>query len=163
MEISIYQYNKFYSFFQNDWTALHLCAWNGYPKICQKLLQVGFHVDSPGPGHITALSLACQKGHLNIVNLLIQAHCNINSTADIDTNEDVSALHFAAQHGHVEIVKALLSAGAHVNVAMTTRGINGVTPLHLAVEAGHMDVMDVLIDAGCDIQSSTRAPSETLC
>lgn len=150
---------------QYDWPAIHLCAWNGFTDMIKTLIQAAprCDIDKSGPNQSTALSLACQKGHTDIVRELLAAGCDCNKTSSLGTNTDVSALHLASQNGHVDIVKLLLERGVSANVCMTNAGVTGVTPLHLAVEAGHMHVIDVLIDAGCDVQSSIKPNRETNC
>ncbi len=146
--------------FQNDWTALHVTAWNGYADLCRALLAAHASVNLLGAGGSSALSLACQQGHGEIVSLLITAECNVNQTAHLGDSHNVTPLHLAAQNGHAEIVKLLVQSGAVVNATMTVRGIQGVTPLHLAVQSEHLDVMDILIEAGCNVHSSTKPDPE---
>ena len=152
------------SVLQNHWSALHLAAWNGYNKLCDVLLTVpSLDVDLPGPGDSTALSLACQQGHLDIIHRLLDAKCDVNRTATLGDSHGVTALHLAAQNGHAEVVKLLLCAGAVVNACMTVKDIQGVTPLHVAVESDKLEVMDLLIEAGCNIHSSTQPCQDTSC
>lgn len=138
------------------WSALHIAAWNNYADICDLLLTSGADVNLVGPGSSSPLSLAAQRGHTAIIKQLLQAHCDVAQTANIDDSINVTALHLAAQHGHSQVVCLLIEAGAIVNATMTVRGINGITPLHLAVQNEHLDVMDILINAGCDVHSSTQ-------
>ena len=153
-------------YFQLGWSALHIASWKGLVDICKELLnEANLDANATGPGDSTAVTLAAQRGHTDIIVLLIKHKCDIFKTVSLGGNHDVTALHLAAQSNHIDVVRHLVAAGATVNATMTSRGINGITPLHLAVEAGHVDVMDVLIDAGCNIHSSTQAAdtSETAC
>ena len=114
------------------------------------------NVNLAGPGSSSPLSLAAQRGHTSIVELLLQSRCDVSQTASLGDSLNVTALHLAAQHGHSAVVNLLIEAGATVNAMMTVRGINGITPLHLAVQNEHLEVMDILIAAGCDVHSSTQ-------
>lgn len=161
------QLTLFSSFLQLGWSALHIASWKGLVEICKELLRVTtLDVNVPGPGGSTAMTLAAQRGHTDVVVVLLKHKtCDISRTVSLGINHDVTALHLAAQNNHIDVVRHLVAAGATVNAAMTSGGINGITPLHLAVEAGHVDVMDILIEAGCNIHSSTQAAdtSETVC
>ena len=62
----------------------------------------------------TALILAAQNGHTNVVRILVNdggAHVNVQD------GTGMSALHWAAQNGHTNVVHILVNdGGAHVNV-----------------------------------------------
>ena len=134
-------------------------------------------LSTSGSSGTTALHLASQRGHEDVVRQLLAdttspRSCDVIRGAVIGEHSGVTALHLAAHNGHAAICRLLLSAAAAsncktaaVNASMTARrrGIGGLTPLHLAVEADHMDVMDVLIEAGCDVQSTTQGSEETVC
>ena len=91
----------------------------------------------------TALHLAAESGHLDIVKLLLDCGANVNSRGNFDR----AALHLAAESGHLDIVKLLLDCGANVN----SRGNFDRTALHLAAESGHLDVVQLLLERGADI------------
>ena len=67
-----------------------------------------------------ALFLAASAGHAGMVNLLVDAHADVNSTkrprwAPEESDDLPPAIYQAAQGGHLDAVKALLAAGADVN------------------------------------------------
>ena len=149
---------------QNGWSGLHLGCWNGSQEVVATLIEHGAQVDNSGPHGSSALALAVQKGHVNICKLLLKDQkCDVNHSADLGQNLQVTPLHLAVQHGHLDVVKLLIQHGATVNAHMTVRGIKGVTPLHLAVESNHMDILDVLIEAGCDVNQQTESEADTSC
>ena len=158
-----YKWSNLFLKFQHGWHPLHIAAWNGYSEILSALLKKDSHVNFPGMGNSTPLTLAAQRGYVDVVRLLVAAKCDVQRSATLGESMDVTALHLAAQNGHTEIVRHLVASGAVVNAQMSVRGIKGVTPLHLAVEGEHLDIMDILIEAGCDVQSSTQPSTETPC
>ena len=68
--------------------------------------------------HMTALMLAAQGGHTNIVQYLLDEGADVNKLDAYGS----SALMYASSHGHTETVRLLLSYGADVNKQMTTDG-----------------------------------------
>ena len=66
------------------WSALHLAAWSGLTSVSGSLLKYpSIDVDLRGPSNSTALTLAAQKGHIDIVRLLLQAQCDVYATAEV--------------------------------------------------------------------------------
>ena len=67
-----------------------------------------------------ALLLAASAGHAGMVNLLVDAHADVDSTkrprwAPEGPDDLPPAIYQAAQNNHLDAVKALLAAGADVN------------------------------------------------
>jgi len=71
----------------------------------------------------TALFLAAQNGHLEVVRELVKAGARVDSA-----RVDIGAvpLTVSAERGHIEVVRCLIEAGANVNHA---RSNDGTTPL----------------------------------
>lgn len=76
-------------------------------------------------GYDTALCLASQKGHLDIVKVLIEAGADVNrntwwlknySFTDGQFWSGCIAIFDAAENGHIEIVEELVNAGADVHL-----------------------------------------------
>lgn len=91
--------------------------------IGKKLLHYGF-------------SLACQYGHINIVQSLIEKNeINIHNIND----EGYTGFYLACQNGHVDIIKLLIDQGVNINAIKdlsinATNGNKGGSYLHLAVK-----------------------------
>lgn len=62
----------------------------------------------------TGLHAAAQRGHTEIVRLLLQHGADPNAR---EPGDHTYPLHWAVAHGHVDIVRALLNAGAEVHGA----------------------------------------------
>ena len=82
----------------------------------------------------TMLHVAAHKGHLGVVNFLL------NNSALISTVNEVhlSALQLVAEHGHLEVVKALYEAGA----------VADQTALHHAAGNNRLEVVKYLLQLG---------------
>jgi ankyrin repeat protein len=90
------------------------------------------------------LMMAAQAGHLELVELLIEAGANVNAQNDCNS----TALMFASRCGHISVVRTLLAAGANVNV----QHITGKTPLAYALHEyshseGYNEIIEELIRA----------------
>ena len=88
--------------------------------------------------HVTALDNAVETGNLELVELLIGAHADVNHR-NVD---GWSALHFAARHSRYEFVKVLITAGADVNLPNKL----GKTPISEA--PNDAAIQKLLIEAG---------------
>ena len=109
-------------------------------------------------GFLPALHLAAQKGHSQIVELLLEAGTDVNIAERDDhsynpNDEDygydylcngMTALHWAASEGHSTVVELLLEASADKHAADDS----GSTALHFAATRGHSEVVKLLLEAG---------------
>ena len=73
----------------------------------------------------TALMYASLEGHLDVVQILLQA----KAIPDLQNKNGDTVLLLAAAKGHADIVQQLLECGANPNIS----NINGSTPLYAAV------------------------------
>lgn len=95
----------------------------------QAILQQGvdpdirFHI---GSHQMPAICLCAERGHYDLVKLLISFGCSINQMDDCG----FTALHFACNHLFIDIVKLLIANRANTNATSNY----GHTPLHQAVQ-----------------------------
>ncbi|CAH0047517.1 unnamed protein product [Clonostachys solani] len=94
--------------------------------------------NGPGP---TPLFIACRKGYLEVVSLLIQ-HARVN--LKISDNRSRTALWWAAWGANMEVFTLLLK---HCREYINTSDFEGWTALHVAVNWGHGALLDMLM--GC--------------
>ena len=132
-------------------TGIHLAAYFGLKEVITALLKNGYDPESKDSYIRTALSYAAEKGHDEVVKLLLEKD-------DIDLNfEDISgrtALFYAARKGHDAVVKLLLEKnGTDLNLKDI---LSGQTVLSYAAENGHDTVVKLLLEKdGIDLNSKS--------
>jgi serine/threonine-protein phosphatase 6 regulatory ankyrin repeat subunit B len=92
----------------------------------------------------TALMLASQQGHLEVVKLLLEEGAKDNINPPYQNGQ--TALMLASQEGHLEVVKLLLQQGAKININYPDQ--NGQTALMLASHHRHLEVVKLLFQHG---------------
>ena len=102
----------------------------------------------------TALILASQEGHCDVVRLLLEGEAEINTVA----NDGSTALMLASQNGRYDVVRLLLEREADVNAVEE----HGYTALILASQDGHCDVVRLLLEQKAEVNTATQAGSTAL-
>ncbi|CAM9891152.1 unnamed protein product [Ectocarpus sp. 6 AP-2014] len=133
----------------NDPTPLHEASARGGVEVAKALLKAGAGKDifaSFGAGGpcLTALDLAVENGHLEVVRTLAEAGADVNLIYE-DGYAEFPPLVTTAKQGNVDAALVLLDAGADVNGF----GQDGFSALH---QAKDVRVMEVLLNAGADIE-----------
>ena len=101
-------------------------------------LAFSFDINAKSLDDWTALHLACNEGHIQIVELLL-AHNKINIEAE--TTMKRRPLHIAAIRGHCEIVMVLMKFGCE----LSPEDVDLYTPLHYASEHGYESIVRQLL------------------
>ncbi|KAH9121909.1 hypothetical protein LEN26_010465 [Aphanomyces euteiches] len=112
-------------------------------ELCAPRYKAKLHTDHGATADIqnntgdTALKVAAQNGHVEIVHELLAHGANVSSA----NKYGESPLHWAAWYGFLPVVKELLAKNASVDM---TNEI-GNTPLQWAANCGHLDVVQGLL------------------
>ncbi|KAG1661828.1 Ankyrin repeat domain-containing protein 17 [Nymphon striatum] len=172
---------------ENGHTPLMEAASAGHVPIAKILLEHGAGINTHSSEFKeSALTLACYKGHVEMVRFLLQA----GADQEHKTDEMHTALMEASMDGHVEVAKLLLNSGAQVNMPadsfespltlaacgghvelamlLIERGANieevndeGYTPLMEAAREGHEEMVALLVSQGADYNAQTEETQET--
>eukprot|EP00903_Cladosiphon_okamuranus_P020152 g18501.t1 len=102
----------------------------GHFPVAQTLISVGCDVGARAwmPLCYSALDTAAQKGHIDLLHLLVRNGADLSAT-DARGN---TAMHIAAFHGKLESISALIDAGANV----ASKNDEGCVPMLLAPNLG---------------------------
>ncbi len=96
---------------------------------------------------IWPLFIACEKGNLSMVKLLLK-YSNLNQ----QNLKGTTALWIACCNKHVDIVMELLQAGADPNLA----NLKGDSPLIPCCQKGADSIVEILLEAGINIDSYNK-------
>ncbi|CAD5123429.1 DgyrCDS11779 [Dimorphilus gyrociliatus] len=130
---------------ENGHTPLMEAASAGHVPVSKLLLDYGAGINThSNEFKESALTLACYKGHLEMVKFLLSA----GADQEHKTDEMHTALMEASMDGHVEVAKLLLDSGAQVNMPAESFE----SPLTLAACGGHTDLAMVLIERGANLE-----------
>ncbi|KAF8771629.1 Ankyrin-3 like protein [Argiope bruennichi] len=124
---------------ENAASPLEVAAYFGHLELVKELLN-----DAGENSKILALMRAASRGHLAVVELLLDSGVDIKARSH---HVDSTALHFAAEKGHLGTVKLLLDREAEINA----QDGNGDTALHLSSRKEHKEVVRLLIKRKADI------------
>jgi len=87
----------------------------------------------------TALIAGAERGHLGVVQRLVNAKAQVNTK---DTKDGGTAIYWAACKGHFSVVQWLAMEGkASVDIS----NYNGSTPLFISAQTGHLNVVKFLV------------------
>lgn len=119
-------------------------ARKGDAAAVKAFLDKGVNVNSKTRYGATALSYACDKGHVEVVKLLIERGADVNSR---DTFYGEVPLGWALSKGHAEIVKLLLNNGA--------AGIERA--LMTGVQTGNAAIVKAVVEKGPKLDTLNSA------
>ncbi|CAE7728154.1 ANKRD17, partial [Symbiodinium sp. KB8] len=130
--------------FPRKGAALLEASCHGHTNVVRQLRDTASKdvVDTDG---FSALMWASERGHMDILRLLLQAGAN----KDLVCTGGSSALLRACLAGHLEAVRLLLASRARVDLA----DVHGCTALHLAAREGDAEILELLLKAGSEKDS----------
>ncbi|KAG8184302.1 hypothetical protein JTE90_008987 [Oedothorax gibbosus] len=112
-------------------------------ELVRYLISTGANVNATTATGDTALTYACENGHTDVADLLLQAYAKLEH----ESEGGRTPLMKAARAGHLCTVQFLISKGSNVNKQTTN---NDHTPLSLACAGGHITVVELLLAHGAD-------------
>ncbi|XP_053218117.1 ankyrin repeat domain-containing protein 17 isoform X6 [Podarcis raffonei] len=130
---------------ENGHTPLMEAGSAGHVEVARVLLENGAGINThSNEFKESALTLACYKGHLEMVKFLLEA----GADQEHKTDEMHTALMEACMDGHVEVARLLLDSGAQVNMPADSFE----SPLTLAACGGHVELAALLIERGANLE-----------
>uniref|UniRef100_A0A1I8JDY8 ANK_REP_REGION domain-containing protein n=1 Tax=Macrostomum lignano TaxID=282301 RepID=A0A1I8JDY8_9PLAT len=112
----------------------------GYVSSTQLLLDSGCRASARALNGFTALHIACKKGRVRIVELLLNYGAEPDAATDVT---GLTPLHVAAFLGQTACAALLVDRGRGNASAVTAKG---ETPLHMAMRGGHTETARLLLE-----------------
>ncbi|KAL1257393.1 hypothetical protein QQF64_010637 [Cirrhinus molitorella] len=125
-------------------------------KFTQLLLEKGADVNARDDHGRTALSLACEHGHLDSVKLLVQ----FNADPELTDTWGNSALMYAACGGHSQILEFLVRAFKKLGLRLDRTNHAGHSAIQVADFFGHNQCVQTLNGCGKKTVSPTNSTGE---
>ncbi|XP_046365631.2 ankyrin repeat domain-containing protein 17-like [Haliotis rufescens] len=133
---------------------LHCASRGGHVELVKYVLSLGMlSINSRGWKNFTPVLLAAEKGHKEVVELLVSKGADVSLVYDGGNN----ILCLASREGHEEMVKYVMDM-----VSINSRCWNKMTPVMLAAEKGHKDVVELLVSKGADVSLSDKRGNNLL-
>jgi ankyrin repeat protein len=112
------------------------------------------------PNYRTLLHAAADKGHIEILQLLLKA--KFNGEDEINKNDrdklGNTALIYAVKNSHVRAVEVLLESGANPDI----KNYDDKAAIDLAIESGRIDILKLLFDKGAKIDGVVSSNPEII-
>ena len=123
----------------NITNPIHMASEYGHVACLEAILAVKANWDMSSKNRCTALCIASQNGHTDIIRILDKM-C-INEIA----HNGCASLYMACQNGHIPTVKYLLEVGADPNILY-----KGYSCLYISCQKGYLDIVMILLDHSLD-------------
>jgi ankyrin repeat protein len=130
---------------------LFWAAERGYASVVQLFIaRLNVDIDFKDTIGRTAIQLAAAKGHLLVLEKILQEGADVNAAAATGRYSR-TALQAAAGGGHLAVVERLLQENVDINAAT---GRYGRTALQEAAGGGHLAVVERLLQENADVNAT---------
>ena len=123
---------------------LHLAAENGQIDPFKILLP--FTASPANNLGDTPFHIACSKGHMNIVSILIEKSFELKMSLNKTDDTGHTGFHLACKNGHSEIAEMMMNNSSKFKINLNIKDKRGRTAFHLVCEEGHSKIAEIIIN-----------------
>lgn len=136
----------------NGRTCLHYAAQNNRLDILELLLPKfpKNHIDDLDKYSMSALLLAINHGHFNVITLLFQRGSNFCPRVS-DSQLQYLPINYACKFGDYKTVEYLLRSGNATPLMVNQQDVEGLLPLHVVARSGNYKLIKLLVQYGADV------------
>ena len=125
-------------------TCLHYSIFGKWRReVLEMIIDHGAQVNDTGLYGHTALMIACERGIIDAINLLLKAGADVNISC---AKGNTCLHHCVIEDCKNEVLQTMISCGAQVNAINK----EGRTALMIASKSGNIEGINVLLKAGAD-------------
>jgi ankyrin repeat protein len=142
---------------RRGWTPFTRAAFRGKQRQLKRLLALGADVNQARSNGCTAMYLAAERGHLEVVRWLFE---EAKAEAAKPNRKGATPLYIAAQENHLQVVKFLVETCGCDPAQMRA---NGACSLHIAAEIGNISILQYFCqERECDPNQSKHTGASVL-
>lgn len=136
---------------------LYIAAERGYTELVETCINKGGKINASFKNKKTALVVASENGHCEVVKLLLENNADIYAVAGLF--RETTSLHYWEPHfaavweDHSEVVKVFLD---HGEVTVRSENRSNKTLLHTAARCGSVKVIELLLERGADMNATDK-------
>jgi len=129
---------------------LYLVSEKNFPEVVSVLLSVqDIDVNKQRRQGFTALFITSEKGHSEVVRLLLQwvspKDPTVRADVNLATEKNATPLYIACEKGQTEVVRLLLG---HADIDVNRCFDRDFAPFFVACECGHVDIVKLVLKDG---------------
>ena len=133
------------------YTPLHYAAEEGHYQICKLFIENGMQLDVKNNSNKMPLTLAYEKGHENVIDLI--GYESYAQNLDLEnTLGNTTILHIIAERDNLKMCENIVTKIEDKN----PKDSHGNIPLHIAATKGHFSVCKLFIENGMDLNSTNN-------
>ena len=142
----------------NENTYSHLAAEHGQIDAFEMILNEDNNADPKDDWGVTPYLIACGKGRMNIVSMLMKKSKELSVDLNKRDNGCRTAFHLACEEGHSDIAKMIMKNSSKLKIDLNTKDIGGRTAFHVVCSLGHTEIAEIMIknSAKLKIDFSTK-------
>ncbi|XP_067678968.1 serine/threonine-protein phosphatase 6 regulatory ankyrin repeat subunit C-like [Haliotis asinina] len=132
----------------DDSHLLHVASSFGEKEEVLKLIRAGHDINAVDEHKRTPVTVACEQGHYDIVNVLIDAGCDLNFSTVRDSGVSVESRNRAQLSLDDAVFHRASAADEPLSGEATLASVSVYPPLHAAVSAENETIVKALINSG---------------